>query len=525
MESTGTIPFTIQLLLIDCLPRKLCNFQRCYMSASTMNSLKPCKSELQENSETQINTSTFVCIPIVQSSNNRGLSFSCLVNVISSPHIDVSSSCACDFRVLELHTCTPKIDSSTTLSDMECSGGKSERDDMNLSKYIGFLEKWEDRLLSSSSVSSTSDVPGRKDVFEQLSSSVIFNDALRCTSKDMKILKSGTIKMMRLTVICHLESTAKSPWLEHATSTIDKGSHINENLLTDKIRHALQAYDVHLRKSVLIDVRKCPVSSFPRKGAPPVAYVFVNDCVMKEDNDDIGRVNNRTVVTIDKVHDLDYYFRLCNSRRNGDIWEIESVASAKSVSLQVSRSISSEFRLKLEAMRDKNYSDSSTLVGKKNPPPGILIIGPSLSGKRSLVVKTATKCQAKLFEINFASMSLHDVSNVCDVCTRAFEDSICTAQLYASVLLLVRLDCLDCSTSSQQKDNAKNPTANLNKRKIVNHLCALFDSVSKNTGFTIVATSNKPHLIPIKLRRAGRLETQVLTVVSLCYKYSFTSRA
>lgn len=132
----------------------------------------------------------------------------------------------------------------------------------------------------------------------------------------------------------------------------------------------------------------------------------------------------------------------------------------------------------------------------------LLLAGPSGCGKSLVVHETVKKLRANLLVHKKLTGSNSDLDSIGESWGQIWNDSLLSATLSPTVLLIPRIDEF-FQINDQNKGN--NPT-----KKLLNYICTLFDAIPpSNTKLIVVATTSKPFLIPAKLRRAGRLEREV----------------
>lgn len=461
--------------------------------------------------------------------------------------------------------------------------------------------------------------------FQQLPSAMRFNDALACTSKDLKILKSGAIKMMRLTVICHSDlhyqnhsekrhhqnqrhshsgkseeqdccsnetapkdttttlfpksssttvhssvkvtedgkcekmksgRSADTP-LHHDNNTGKKSGNIstkynimsstttsshhdshheddnqhrsslltvaeeksklvklcsssteagkNWDRLKEKIRSVFQTYDIHVAESTLVNLKSCPVASFHSTFSPSIRFVFVEECEMRNNSlqhHTIGRVTGKTEIIISNVHHISYYERLVDkySRREEPHRHLYGLENAGKI-------LSSVIEMQgVERRQDKvsHHVSCTHPTGLTEFSHGLLISGPSGCGKTEVVRETAKKVGAHLLSFNPVG-SLENASHFCQQLGEIFMSAVVTASRYPTVLLFPRIHLLFQASSAPSSTKSYRG----NRERVLHHLCKLFDSIPAGLTLSVVGTTDKAFLVPLQLRRAGRLEREV----------------
>ncbi|ODM92279.1 Spermatogenesis-associated protein 5-like protein 1, partial [Orchesella cincta] len=319
-------------------------------------------------------------------------------------------------------------------------------------------------------------------LFDELPSTVRFNDALVCTSKDIQILKSVVIIIR----IKRLET------------------------FRGKIRNIFQTYDVHVGDSTIVDLNGCPLASFQAQFSPAIRFVFVEECEMSNLNTDVGKVSGKTEIIISNVHHISYYQRLLlkNSGQKLHLYGLESAAKMLHSLIEI------QGRQLLAKQRD-----DSSVVGLTEFSHGFLISGPSGCGKVFVVRETAKKLGAHLLCFNpvggsgTSSGFLEHVSHFCQQLSEIFMSALVTASRYPTVLLLPRIHLLFQSSSGNSPSSAKSfgfSSSKSGRERVLHHLCKLFDSIPKGLALSVVGTTDKAFLVPLQLRRAGRLEKEII---------------
>ena len=106
---------------------------------------------------------------------------------------------------------------------------------------------------------------------------------------------------MRLTVI--LSSIVE---VQEKSQSLKSRSYIYREV----IRDCFKSYNLHVKSNTLIDFRDCPLASAT---SPKVTFVFVQECIMRKSETEIGKVNSQTKIVIDFFHDMNYYTRVLRS--------------------------------------------------------------------------------------------------------------------------------------------------------------------------------------------------------------------
>ncbi|OXA62121.1 hypothetical protein Fcan01_02330 [Folsomia candida] len=306
---------------VNLLHPSILNFQSCILTESLVKELE-CKNG-EEFFE------TFVSIGL-SSRGSRVLGRCC-----KSRLLDGFSLIQCDSRVEEL------MFSSNNAHDEEADGkyGKVCWEELELARHLGWRLK-----MNGSKANSGFDVDE-----DEPESSVRFNDALCCTSKDIRMLKSSTIKKMRLTVISDAplsdflyetnhKMTSRTTEEKSSSFSMTKTFHQQEGeettaegmskfhtpsatgtfctwkLLREKIRQIFQSYEIHVRSNVLVDLRGCPLAGKKGSlGCPSFSFVFVEECNFRGEEEDaendIGKVASKTEILINHVHHISHYKR------------------------------------------------------------------------------------------------------------------------------------------------------------------------------------------------------------------------
>lgn len=323
---------------------------------------------------------------------------------------------------------------------------------------------------------------------------------------------------------------------------LDSHEKRNWTRLQQKIRVIFQTYDIHVGEGALLNLKNCPLASFssPQTFSPAVSFLFVESCEfatkgknpLTTNNFDIGRVSAKTEIIITNVHHIDYFHRVVQmAEYNNNNSFHKSNLTDNNVHLY---GLEHAAKILNGLIKTSSTSGTRTAASQQNPrvpvtytitpqtgcslpfglltefSHGLLISGPVGCGKVVVVRETAKKLGAHLLSFNpCLEESASSIAHFCQQLTDTFTKCLATASRYQTVLLFPRIHLLFGGDSP-----SANPTSlrNNNKARVLHHLCKLFDNIPPGVPLTVVATTDKPYLVPLQLRRAGRLEKEVVRV-------------
>ena len=206
----------------------------------------------------------------------------------------------------------------------------------------------------------------------------------------------------------------------------------------------------------------------------------------------MGKVSPKTEILVDRSHSLDYYRR---------IYESMQPCASSLAGLELPMKLLEE-TIRMQEERRRTWKSKRVDGGHFSA--GLLIAGSPGCGKTLVVRETAKKLRANLLMFSGTSVPVHSTTLFSDKITKVFASAVKSARSYPTVLLLEDLEVL-----SPAAGKALDSSSSVAKAKLVYHLCDLFDGIPPEVSLTVVVTSNQPHLVPLELRRAGRLQQEV----------------
>ncbi|CAG7734058.1 unnamed protein product [Allacma fusca] len=393
------------------------------------------------------------------------LKFRVLVRLCEIRLGDVSEVVRCDLRVIQLF-----LDPGASVV-VDGNGGDPRdkyKAEIDLAHHIIRLEG---RQVSVNEYS------------HNVNSAMKFNDILCCTSNDIQMLASATIKTITLTVVFASENHC---------GTTDSRLKSHRSLLADYLRDIFLANDIRVSTRTLVDLRQCPLSqssvSFPR-----INYLFVEDCCMMSAHTNmeaVGEVIGRTEILIARTHQVGYYKSLLESLKP----PIVSLVGMEH-----------PLRLVEDTVRMHNHirvQSKQTDVGHFSA--GLLIAGSASCGKTLVVREAARKLRTNLFVFDVSAESVHDAPSFLAASTAVFSQAVKEARDNSSLLLIQHLELL----GTRQEKTWESSSTRI-RGKLVSHLCQLLDAIPANVSLIVVVPTSRPHLLPLSFRRTGRLQQEV----------------
>lgn len=313
----------------------------------------------------------------------------------------------------------------------------------------------------------------------------------------------------------------------------------NWDRLAEKIRNIFQTYDIHVGPRTLVNLKGCPLASFQTNFSPAIRFLFVEECEIvkkksKEGNEnntttkktdlDIGRVSGKTEIIITNVHHISYYHRLVEMEQssrpksspeeeNVHLYGLEHAAKILNGMIKTAGVGQVENPVVPVSYTTTPSPNSGLLLTEFSH--GLLISGPSGCGKVVVVRETAKKLGAHLLSFNPVVSVEMDAPRFCQQLTEIFTSALVTASRYQTVLLFPRIHLLFQGMSKANSPSFS--TSRNSKQRVLHHLCQLFDSIPGGCKLTVVGTTDKAFIVPLQLRRAGRLEKEVYLTLTLRY--------